>query len=107
MRRALLIVVAMSFASCPAKQLNRPPATGFYFPSGIHHQPGPSGGEGVLYVVSANFDRRYDTGLLSAIDLDAIGLPPFGAPVGSAGPLQITNLMVTGSTQTVALANFG
>jgi hypothetical protein len=115
MRRVIFIGAVLGFAACPAKQLVRPPAGKLYFPSGIFHMPGKDGGEGVLYVVSANFDRRYDTGLMTAIDLDRVaradggmGLPPFGAPVASSGPEMIPNLgLADVDSQTVALANFG
>src|SRR5689334_12947533 len=114
MRRVIFIAALVGLFTCQSRQLNRPPPTNFYFPSGILHQAGKVGSAGFLYVVNANFDRRYDTGLLMAIDLDAVrdaeggGLPAFGAPVPSTGPAQLTALNIASvATQTVALANFG
>src|SRR4051812_4373043 len=99
MPRVLLILVAAVLSACPPPTGTKyPPADVFYFPTGIAHVDGPSGSEdGYLYVANADFDRRYDTGSIVAVDLAKIGtpsqrLPVFGAPVSDKGPVQITNL---------------
>ncbi len=107
MRHVLfLLAVCLAATTCSGKKKNLPPPERFYFPSGIHHADKGPGSEGVLYVVNANFDRRYDTGTMTAVDLDAVGLPPFGQPAGSA-PVSIMNLAVDGGPMVVELANFG
>src|SRR5207253_3073292 len=55
--------------------------------------PDPAGSAGALYVASDNFDRRFDTGAVTAVELSTVaGLPPMGAPVGLDGPVQLTEL---------------
>ncbi len=77
---------------------NAPPADRFYFPTGLVHVKVPGSTDGVLYVANSNFDKRYATGALMAVNLDAVaksdggvGLPTFGAaPVN--GPEQYPSL---------------
>src|SRR4051794_28943309 len=92
-----LVIAVLLLAACVDRKKNLPPPSRFYFPSGIHHVKS-SGTEGVLYVVSANFDRRYDNGLFTAVDLDTVGLPTLGAPVDATGPKRILDLMTDGGT---------
>lgn len=102
LRSAFLCVACAGFASCAPPALPNPPPTGrFYFPGGIQHVAGA--GEGTLYVVSTNFDKRYDRGLLTAVALDEVGLPALG---GSGSPVALKDLKV-GSAGTVELQSFG
>src|SRR5262245_41554113 len=98
--RLSFAIAVLCVCSCTDSAKHKPPSTRFYFPSAIHFQAGPAGSEGTLYVVSANFDRRYDTGLLTAIALDNVGLPAFGAPPSGA-PVQIKDLMVDGGSDVI------
>ena len=77
LRSGLLCMACVGLAACTPPALpNPPPAGRFYFPGGIRHVAGT--GEGTLYVVSTNFDKRYDRGLLTAVALDEVGLPALG-----------------------------
>jgi hypothetical protein len=88
--RAYILTSALLLASCDTDPEPRPPpSTRLVYPSGIafwRPEAGPST-NGFLYVASANFDKCYDTGSVVALDLDAMGLRPFGAaftePAGS------------------------
>ena len=109
MRCVLLIVGVAVLAGCPPQTIEKlPPEGQFYFPTGIVHVDAPGNPEGILYVASANTDRRFDFGSVMAVDLSKVGLPPFGAPVGfndagTSGPLLLTDLkLVPGSTVMVA-----
>ncbi|MCY1014712.1 YncE family protein [Pyxidicoccus sp. MSG2] len=81
--RAHLLTAALLLVSCDTTPEPRPPpSTRLVYPSGLafwHPDGGPST-NGYLYVASANFDKCYDSGAVSALDLDALGLRPFGAP---------------------------
>jgi hypothetical protein len=80
---------------------NAPPADRFYFPTGLVHVNVPGSTDGVLFVASSNFDKRYATGSLTAVNLDlvargdgGVGLPPFGAaPLN--GPVPYPSLGTT------------
>ena len=114
MRSVLIIVGVAVLTGCPPQTIEKlPPAGQFYFPTGIVHLDAPNavdGGaaEGILYVASSDFDRRYDFSSVIAVDLSKVGLPPFNAPVGfnDGGfgvPLQLTDLKLTpGSTALIA-----
>jgi DNA-binding beta-propeller fold protein YncE len=97
MRRALLITAVAVLSACPpAIPPNPPPVQQFYFPSGVAFVPSATP-DGVLYVANGNFDRLFDTGSVTAIDLSKVGtptqrLPLFGAPVPESGPVQIPEL---------------
>jgi hypothetical protein len=94
--RPLILISALVWAGCAAETEPQPPPTDrFVYPSGIVHLPvsdDPSK-QGALYVASANFDKCFDTGAVTALDLDNLGLPAIGAPVGDT-PAQITDLKV-------------
>ncbi len=111
MRCVLLIVGVAVLAGCPPQTIEKlPPAGQFYFPTGIVHVDAPGNPEGILYVASSNFDKRYDFGSVMAIDLSKVGLPAFGAPSASndAGfgvPLQLIDLKLD-RTSTVLVASF-
>ncbi|MCA3011467.1 MAG: hypothetical protein INH41_03610 [Myxococcaceae bacterium] len=74
-------------AACPPVEVSLPaPLDRFYFPSALAHVDARDGGDGVLLVASANFDKRFATGALVAVNLDALPtpLPPFGSTPPSA-----------------------
>lgn len=107
---ALAVVAACNSTSLP----NPPPTNQFYWPAGLVFAPGGPGGpaDGTLFVVNANFDRRFDNGSLVALNLSQVGtgpdggLPPFGAPVPPTGPKQITALNLS-SNAVAPIASFG
>lgn len=101
MRSVLFIVGAtVLLTGCPPQTVEKlPPVGQFYSPRGMVHldKPALTGGkesEGVLYVASSDFDKRYDFGSVTALDLDLIGLPPFG-DAGFGPPVQILDLKLT------------
>lgn len=100
MRALTLLVAAGILAGCGQQDLSRPPPTDrFYFPSGLAFSKPAGSTNGVLYVASANLDKRYDDGTLLAVDLDQVGadgarLPPLGQPVPATGPVSIEALNV-------------
>ncbi|MFP2931266.1 YncE family protein [Pyxidicoccus sp. 3LG] len=81
--RAYLFTAALLLVSCDTDPEPRPPpSTRLVYPSGLafwRPEGGPST-NGYLYVANANFDRCYDSGSVVALDLDALGVRPFGAP---------------------------
>ncbi len=105
---------ACHFNSAP----NPPPTLQFYWPSGMVFVPhgGSDAGppDGVLYVVNANFDRRFDNGSVVGLNLSTVGdggpndgLPAFGAPVASSGARQITTLNIDPTQSVAAIHDFG
>jgi hypothetical protein len=84
---SLLVVVAASLA-CDSSSFARvlPPPGQLYFPSGMYlAQPtGAPESSGTLVVASSNFDRRYDKGRLTAIDLPSLSCS--AAPAGACLP---------------------
>lgn len=96
--RALSLLAAVFVVGCAQQGLSRPPPTDrFYFPSGIAFTKPVGSTNGVLYVASANFDKRYDNGTLLAVDLDKVGgtgLPPLGQPVAATGPVSLEALNI-------------
>ena len=61
----LLLAVA-----CNRDLTARPPVESrLYYPSGVAFAPATDGGLGRLYVANSNFDRRFDIGWVTAIDL--------------------------------------
>lgn len=119
MRRFPLLAGLLVLTACPPQTLPNPsPTTQFYFPTGIVHVDSRyndgflDGGlvdagfneDGILYVASANFDKRFDNGSVIAVDLAKIGMPAFGAPVVDV-PKQILDLKVSPAS-TVQIASF-
>lgn len=98
MRPLVLTMAALIAAACgPALEPKLPPSNAFYYPTGIAHADAAASGEGFLYVASSNFDKRFDFGAVTAVDLGALigaGLPALGAPATSEGPVEITDLKV-------------
>jgi hypothetical protein len=94
--RPLLLISALVWAGCAAESAPQPPPTDrFVYPSGIVHRQVDGSPNGALYVASANFDKCFDTGAVLAVDLDALGLPDIGAPVGPDGPVEIPDLKIS------------
>ena len=81
MRSLAIIATLLLLAGCGDEgSLRKPLAGRLYFPTAVVHVPTASGG-GRLVVANSNFDNRYDYGSVTSIDLAALGLPAFGAPV--------------------------
>jgi hypothetical protein len=104
--RPLLFVPALLLLACTPQGAQRiPPKESLYFPTGLVFAPGEAGSPGVVYVASANFDRRYDFGTITAIDLAKLAeLPAFGTPVpvdasGKEDPADIFDLRVAAENQ--------
>src|SRR5262245_48408396 len=62
---ALVLTAAGCFTSDEGLQ---PPATGFYFPTGLAVSPGAT----TLYVANSDFDLHYNGGTVQALDLRMI-----------------------------------
>ena len=86
------ILALLLTAACAPGIAARPPLKdAFYFPSGIWFQAFSPGKEGYLYVAGANYDKRYDSGAISAVKLSSVpGLPAVGA--GDLVPVQLEDL---------------
>ncbi|MBX5484885.1 MAG: hypothetical protein IRZ16_23945 [Myxococcaceae bacterium] len=69
-----IAVAAVAFAACGTEDTHRiPPLETFYFPTAVAHaDKADPGSFGTLYVASSDFDKRYDFGAVTAVDLDAI-----------------------------------
>lgn len=108
--RALVSVsalLALSAGGCASERTAQPPPNDqFIYPTGLVHLDGAAGGEGVLYVASANFDLKYRSGSLSAVDLGALpDLPAFSQPVTDETPVvDVTDLRL-GAGQQAAIPN--
>lgn len=104
--RPLILISVLAWAGCAANTEPQPPPTDrFVYPTGIVHRKVDGSEHGALYVASANFDKCFDSGAVTALDLDALGVPALGAPVGEEGPVQITQLGVS-PTDSVQIASF-
>jgi hypothetical protein len=90
----LALALAAWVTGCPsnAANANLPPSIQFYFPTGLQHLDSPVSPEGVLVVSNANFDKRFSSGSVMAINLGNVGLPKFADPVGAGGPIQLPML---------------
>lgn len=91
--RPVLIAALVALVACiPDPEAKVPPLDSFYFPTGIAHAPAADPAKrGTLYVATSDFDKRYDYGAVTAVDLDALAWP--GATPGS--PAEITDLKVS------------
>jgi DNA-binding beta-propeller fold protein YncE len=93
LNRLAACALCAAFAACSnASTVGNPPEGQFYFPAGIAHVDVPGSTEGALYVANGNFDKRFTHGTFEGLLLDQVGLPAFGAPVPSTGPVQLTSL---------------
>lgn len=110
MRPLFLIAVLVTVACAPQAVAPSQPTDRFYYPTALALAP-DAGSGGVLYVASTNWDNRYLSGLLTAVDLDRIrgandaGLPGFGAPFAGA-PISYEQLN-TAPTGTIGIDNLG
>lgn len=87
-RLALSLLGALALTSgCGATHEQVPPPEWLYFPTGLFHLDDPTGG--VLYVVSADFDKRYDFGQVTAIK--PVGLTQGTDTLGACGQGVIRN----------------
>jgi hypothetical protein len=67
---ASLLLLAVA---CNRELTARPPVESrLYYPSGVAFAPAPDGGLGRLFVANSNFDRRFDIGWVTAIDLGQV-----------------------------------
>jgi hypothetical protein len=108
----------MACAQAPAP--NPSPSDRFYFPSALNFFLPPGSTSGVLYVASANYDRRYDQGNLIAVNLDNVAAPNAapdgGTLVGLPGPgllggdvtpaIQFTTLNTNPTSDAVQIQSF-
>ena len=111
MRLTLASTLLLAVA-CNKDLIPRPPVeTRLYYPTGVAVVPpaDPDGGLGRLYVANSNFDRRFDVGWVTVVDLDRVSSPdgrtlplPGGAmappPDGGSDqgrPVQFTQLATT------------
>src|SRR5690349_1145048 len=98
------ILLGLLLIGCANPDLARaPPLDRFYFPTALAHDR-PDGGQGVLYVASGNYDKRYSHGTLLAVDLDALGIPDLGTPPPGGIPLRIEDLQV-GDSASLGIAS--
>lgn len=88
-RLVLCALCAAALGCSNTSTVGEPPQAQLYFPSGLAHVDVPGSEDGVLYVANGNFDKRFRHGTFVGLQLDAAGLPPFGAPVPSTGPAQL------------------
>ncbi|WIG96718.1 hypothetical protein [Myxococcus sp. SDU36] len=108
--RAYLLTSALLLVSCAVGTESKPPpSTRLVYPSGLafwRPEAGPST-NGYLYVASANFDKCYDSGSVIALDLDAVGVRPFGTDFSpeESLPNDVTSLGV-GAQSYVQIQSF-
>jgi hypothetical protein len=103
MRRHAASLAVLVLAACSANSyFYPPPASRLYFPTGMVHVDMAGSDSGVLFIANADFDKRYSTGSVVALNLDQVGLPAFGAPVTGSLP-QLTGL---GDVQAVQVTPF-
>ena len=85
--RLVSFTFALALMACgPEARPKLPQIERFYFPTGVVHRDASGGGAGTLYVASSDFDKRYDYGAITAVDLDVVGLPVPSYLGGTAGP---------------------
>ncbi len=111
MRLALLSTLLLAVA-CDKTPASRPPVeTRLYYPTGLAFIPPADldAGVGRIYVASSNFDRRFDVGWVTTVDLgqvrspDGRSLPPPGGAIAApldggsdqGRPVQFTQLATT------------
>jgi hypothetical protein len=84
--RAPLLFCWCALACAQEPAPNPSPSDRFYFPSALSFFLPPGSTSGVLYVASANYDRRYDQGNLIGVNLDNVVAPGSGLDAGLPGP---------------------
>jgi hypothetical protein len=110
----LSCLLALACAQQPAP--NPSPSDRFYFPTSLNFFLPPGSTSGLLYVASANYDRRYDQGNVLAVNLDNVaapgsgldgGLPPPGALGGDVTQaVQFTTLNTNPASDVVQIESF-
>jgi hypothetical protein len=113
--RAPLLLCVLTFACAQQAAPNPSPEDRFYFPSSLNFFLPPDSTSGILYVASANYDRRYDQGNLLAVNLDRVTAPGTGLDAGLPAPgssggdttsgVQYTNLAM-GTGDAVQIQSF-
>jgi hypothetical protein len=99
MRHLAVPIAALLLTACPAgTYFNPPPASRFYFPTGLVHADLPGSANGVLFVANSNWNRLYASGSIGMVYLDQVGLPAFGAAAGN-GPVDLQDLGDAGTIQ--------
>lgn len=98
--------VSLLLAACPPVDVSlTTPLDRFYFPSALGHLDTVDGGNGVLLVASANFDKRFAAGSLIAVNLDAL-TPPLPA-FGATPSFPVTQLSAIRSSAVMGLGDGG
>ncbi len=105
MHRFSILLAALTLSACDSgTEVSGPPLDRLYFPVGLSHVKAPGKTNGVLLVANANGDKRYGSGSVVALDLDAISdLPPMGGTPGEV--LLVSDLKLTDS-QRVLVSSF-
>lgn len=113
MRLTRLLPLLLVATACNKTLDARPPlAERLYYPTGLALVPGADGGVGRIYVASSNFDRRFENGWVTSIDLSLVrdqdnrSLPPPGVPIAPLSdggsdqgrPVQFINLGTDGGS---------
>jgi hypothetical protein len=113
--RALLmrlapVLLALLVVGCNQDLKPRPPLTNrLYYPTGVAFAPAADGGLGRLWVANSDFDRRFDVGWVTTVDLaqvradGGVVLPAPGQPfpplpdggAADSRPVQFTQLGLT------------
>lgn len=102
MRLLVACASLLAFSACNATYSNPPPANRFYFPSGVAHVDVAGSENGALFVSGSNWDLRYTSGLFSAVNLDSVALPAFGAAFDGT-PAAVVDL---GTVATAEISSF-
>ena len=113
--RLTLVSTLLLAVACNRDLTARPPLeTRLYYPSGVAFVPPASadGGLGRLYVASSNFDRRFDVGWVTAVDLARVRSadgrtlplpggtvsPPLDGGSDQGRPVQFTDIATSGAS---------
>jgi len=100
-RAAVAAWAALALAACAQTNPGKPPPAvgqpfaGFYYPTGVAYVPDADGGAGFVYVVSSDFDLRFNRGTLASMSADIVlddGGPLPSAANAPASPAVIGNV---------------
>lgn len=79
LRTITALAAAVLTAGCAEQNLGTPPPkAGFYFPTSVAAVESSTPGKPMLYVVSSNFDLRYNRATVIAVDTARLPEPPDG-----------------------------
>ncbi|WP_426731618.1 YncE family protein [Myxococcus faecalis] len=113
MRPYLVTSALLLLSSCVDTTQKPPPSSRLVYPSGVAfwRPEVTSSTNGFLYVAGANFDKCYESGAVTALDLDALGLRPFGKDFADAEelasfPALLTDLKVDANRSYVRIDSF-